>query len=274
MGGTRILVVEDDADINEVVCTQLTRRGYTCVPAYSGSEARMALDLAAAAGEPYGLVVTDLMLPGVRGEELVAGLRASGAGAPIIVISARGSVDDRVALLRMGADDYLVKPFDLNELSARVEAQLRGRGLGAGRGGGDADTAGDAAGGGGELSPRHNVHVGAGASTGGGASSTRHNVLVAGRWTMDVEAHSFLVDGEPVTLTNIEFAIVELLLEHPDTVFTRQQVYELCWGEPYVVDDNTVTAHISKIRAKLRPTGTEGYIRTVWGLGVKLAVPR
>ena len=250
MDGTRILVVEDDADINEVVCARLENGGFSCVPAYSGSEAGMLLERASADGDAFDLIVTDLMLPGMSGEDLVARLRRSGSGAPVIVISARGSVDDRIGLLRLGADDYLVKPFDLDELSARVEAQLRGRGMGTARGAGPA-----------------------GGPTGDAAGPGR-TVLRAGRWTLDADAHTFAVDGEPVALTNIEFAIVELLLGHPDTVFTKQQVYELCWGEPYAVDDNTVTAHLSKIRAKLRPTGTDAYIRTVWGLGVKLAVPK
>ena len=106
------------------------------------------------------------------------------------------------------------------------------------------------------------------------ASDGGHTVLAIGRWSLDIDAHTFRIDDEPVSLTNIEFAIVELLMGHPDTVFSKWQVYELCWGEPYMVDDNTVTAHISKTRAKLRASGTDGYIRTVWGLGVKLAVPR
>lgn len=248
MDDTRILVVEDDADINEVVCERLGRDGYACVSAYSGSEARLALERAADAGRPYDLVITDLMLPGVSGDRLVAGLRESGSGVPVVVISARGEVDDRVGLLRLGADDYLVKPFDLDELSARIGAQLRGRGYAGGAESADG--------------------LRAAASDGG------HTVLAIGRWSLDIDAHTFRIDDEPVSLTNIEFAIVELLMGHPDTVFSKRQVYELCWGEPYMVDDNTVTAHISKIRAKLRASGTDGYIRTVWGLGVKLAVPR
>ncbi|WP_288439285.1 response regulator transcription factor [uncultured Bifidobacterium sp.] len=249
MDDTRILVVEDDADINEVVCERLGRDGYACVSAYSGSEARLALEQATVAGSPYDLVVTDLMLPGLSGDRLVAGLRESGSGVPVVVISARGAVDDRIGLLRLGADDYLVKPFDLDELSARIGAQLRGRGY--------ADGAEPAGGGARAAAP-----------------DDGHTVLEIGRWRLDVDAHTFRIDDGPVSLTNIEFAIIELLMNHPDTVFSKRQVYELCWGEPYTVDDNTVTAHISKIRAKLRASGTDGYIRTVWGLGVKLTVPR
>ncbi|OZG62286.1 DNA-binding response regulator [Bifidobacterium lemurum] len=239
MTDTRILVVEDDADINEVVCARLARAGYGMTAAYSGSEARMVLER-----ESFDLIVTDLMLPGVPGERLIADLREHGSGAPIIVISARGAVDDRVAVLAMGADDYLVKPFDLDELAARVESQLRGRSY-ATRGLGE-DAAAVRDGGDGRM--------------------------VRGRWTLDSAARVFAVDGEPVPLTNIEFNIVELLAAHPNQVFTKQQVYELCWGESYLVDDNTVTAHISKIRAKLKASGTDSYIRTVWGLGVKLDV--
>ena len=241
VGGPRVLVIEDDADINEVVCAHLARRGYEATPARSGTEARAILKAAR-----FDAVVTDLMLPGVPGEALVAQLRASGEGAPIIVISARAEVDDRVALLTMGADDYLVKPFDLDELTARIEAQLRARGYG--RGAGSSSDAGAAP---------------------GEGPSGRH-VLTAGRWTIDEDAHVFAVDGRPVALTNLEFAIVALLAAHPNTVFTKQQLYELCWGEPWAGDDNTVTAHLSRIRAKLRPTGTDGYVATVWGIGVKL----
>lgn len=108
-----------------------------------------------------------------------------------------------------------------------------------------------------------------GAESAGGlraaASDGGHTVLAIGRWSLDIDAHTFRIDDEPVSLTNIEFAIIELRMNHPDTVFSKRQVYELCWGEPYMVDDNTVTAHISKIRAKLKASGTDGYIRTVWG---------
>lgn len=250
--GARILVIEDDADINEVTCTQLVRSGFDCTAAYSGSEARLLLERGAAEpsddhGEAecgFDCIVTDLMLPGMSGERLITMLRERGAGVPIIVISARDTVADRVAVLGLGADDYLVKPFDLDELVVRVQAQLRGRGYGR--------TA---------------------ASTipaAGTAAESTQPVLTVGRWTLDPTARTFAIDHEPVNLTNTEFAIVELLMTHPHTVFTKQQVYELCWNEPYMVDDNTVTAHVSKIRAKLKPSGTDTYIRTVWGLGFKL----
>lgn len=192
---TRILVIEDDADISDVVCAHLTRRGYEVMAARTGTEARALLKGTSVSEEGrFDAIVTDLMLPGVPGEALVAQLRAAGEGVPIIVISARAQVDDRVALLAMGADDYLVKPFDLNELTVRIEAQLRARGYARAdaRGDGSAD-----------------------------AADAGRRVLTAGRWTIDESAHTFAVDGEPIALTNLEFAIVALLAAHPNTVFTK-----------------------------------------------------
>ena len=129
----RILVIEDDVDINDVVAASLRKTGYVCVQAFSGSEARLLLKTAAAEGEaPFDLVITDLMLPGASGEELVRAIRAN-SDAPVIVVSARSDAADKVALLKLGADDYLTKPFDLDELHARVAVQLRHAARGAGR---------------------------------------------------------------------------------------------------------------------------------------------
>ena len=128
MADVRVLVVEDDAAINEIVATHLARHGMACTQAFSGSEARL---LVAADPFPFDVVISDLMLPGLSGEELVALIRERDAQVPIIVISARTATSDRIDLLKLGADDYLTKPFDLNELVARIEVQLRHRGVGA-----------------------------------------------------------------------------------------------------------------------------------------------
>lgn len=126
MPGIRVLIVEDDADINQIVATHLARQGMTCTQAFSGSEARLLLG--AGDGFPFDVVVSDLMLPGCSGEELVGLIRERDPRVPIIVISARTATSDRIDLLKLGADDYLVKPFDLDELVARIEVQLRHRG--------------------------------------------------------------------------------------------------------------------------------------------------
>ena len=164
-----ILVVEDDADINEIISTQLSRNGHTCTQAFSGTEALMRLD-PNGGPLPYDLVICDLMLPGATGEQIIDSVRRADSALPVIVISARTSTADRVELLKLGADDYLTKPFDLDELAARAEVQLRHRSK--------------------QRGPRTN--------------------------------------------------------------------------------ESRVTVHISNIRAKLKPSGTDAYIKTVWGIGFRL----
>ena len=133
MTGERVLIVEDDADINQIVATHLVRRGYSCTQAFSGSEARLLVGSEGDVGDfPFDVVISDLMLPGLAGEELVGLIRARDAAVPVIIISARTAASDRIDLLKLGADDYLTKPFDLDELVARIEVQLRHR-LRAGR---------------------------------------------------------------------------------------------------------------------------------------------
>lgn len=232
----RILVIEDDAAINDVVTTRLERAGHEVTQAFSGSEARLLLESGSGRGA-FDVVVCDLMLPGIAGEELVRLIRERDASTPVVVISARDAAADRVSLLRLGADDYLTKPFDLDELVARVEVQLRHR----------------------DVAPS--------------ATTLRWR-----RWTLDPEARTLQVapgeKGEPggtVTLTRIEFNILELLVRRPNKVFGKAELFELAWGEPFAGDDSTVAVHVSNIRAKLRASGTDDYVRTVWGMGFKLA---
>ena len=241
MGATCVLIVEDDADINQIVATHLMRHGMTCTQAFSGSEARLLL----AAGEagarnlPFDVVISDLMLPGCTGEELVHLIRERDTSVPIIVISARTAAADRIDLLKLGADDYLVKPFDLDELVVRIEVQLRHRGV-------------------------------ASSAEGQTVASTTAATLRFRAWELDPEARTFTAADEPIAFTRIEFNILEALMEHPRRVFSKQELFERAWGEPYTADDNTVNVHVSNIRAKLRATGTDGYIKTVWGMGFKL----
>lgn len=246
---TRVLIVEDDADINQIVATHLARCGFACTQAFSGSEAKLLL---ADAVNAFDVVLSDLMLPGLSGEKLVALVRERDARVPIIVISARTAATDRISLLGLGADDYLTKPFDLDELVARIRVQLRHRG----------------------LSPQSEGPADPGTATGttspGATDGENPAVLRFCAWELDPAARTFSVNGAPVELTRIEFNIVATLVEHPRRVFSKAELFERAWGEPYTVDDNTVNVHVSNIRAKLKPTGTDGYIKTVWGMGFKL----
>lgn len=235
--GARILVVEDDAAINRVVCSYLGKMGAMCTAAFSGSEGLMHL----AGGAAFDLVVTDLMLPGASGEEVVAAARERGV--PAIVLSARTAVADRVDLLRIGADDYLTKPFDLEELLARCEAVLR-RSTGPGR-------AGDAR--------------GAGAGQEADAAPLRF-----GAWELDETARAFTAAGTLVRLTRTEFEIVRTLMAAPRRVHTKRALSIAAGGDAAALEDKTVATHIGNIRAKLRATGTDDYVETVWGVGFKL----
>ena len=241
-----ILIIEDDPSINEVVCAHLERRGCRCRQAFSGTEGLMLLK-----EHCPDVVITDLMLPGATGEEIVRDIRVADADLPIIVISARITAADKTMLLREGADDYLAKPFDLDELSARIDVQLRHRSR-------RKSTAG-----------RENARAQADAST-QPSGLPRENVLRFRDWVLDSDGRTFAVAGRTVPLTRTEFNILELLMARPRKVFTKQELFELAWGEPYSVEDSTVNVHVSNLRRKLKPTGTEGYLQTVWGMGYKL----
>ncbi|HJH42217.1 MAG TPA: response regulator transcription factor [Rubneribacter badeniensis] len=238
-----MLVVEDDAAISDVTCSFLAQEGYACTPVFSGTEARLVLG-----AHRFDLVICDLMLPGLPGEDVVALVRAQGA-TPVIVTSAKGTTSDKVALLRTGADDYLVKPFDLDELLARVEVQLRRVR--------DVRLAPDAA---------------AGTAPASGLAAPRSERTLRFRaWIADEDTRTFTVDGAPVRLTRTEFDLVCALMRRPRKVFTKRELFAAAWREEPVVEEKTVNTHIGNIRAKLKGTGTEGYIETVWGIGFKLA---
>ena len=220
----RILIIEDDTDINNSTAEYLRRQDCQCLQAFSGTEGRLLWQAGGA-----DLLLVDLMLPGLSGGGLIEEIRKT-SQVPVIVLSAKTELSDKVELLGLGADDYLTKPYQLEELWARILVQLR--------------------------------H--ASAAPGGALLHYRD-------WVLNLEEMTLTAAGEPVSLTAHEFKIVELLAGHPKRVFTKQQIYEAVWREDYAVEDKTITVHISNIRAKLRPTGTDSYIQTVWGIGFKLA---
>lgn len=152
---------------------------------------------------------------------------------PIIVASAKVGVSDRVNVLKLGADDFIPKPFDNAEVLARVEAQLR----------------------------RSREF-----------SAQKADVLAVGPLTLDRDSHTAAVNGEELSLTGREFDILALLMENPRRAFSRAQIYEAVWGEDFLGDENTVNVHVSNLRSKLAKADPErSYIKTVWGIGFKLA---
>lgn len=222
-----ILVVEDDPDINRLLCRILTDGGYDVRPAFSGSEAVLWAEQ-----YEYDLVLLDLMLPGLTGEEFIAQMRRKKT-MPILVLSAKAGLEDRVNVLRLGADDFISKPFDNAEVLARVEAQLR----------------------------RYRQFS---------APAEAGEVLRLGDLVLDREAVRVTAGGKDVALTARELEILALLLSHPKKVYTREQLYENVWGGEYMGDDNTVNVHISNLRSKLGKVSDREYIKTVWGIGFKM----
>ena len=226
MESIHILVVEDDPAINQLLCTSASDAGYDCRPAFSGSEAALLAEQYS-----YDLILLDLMLPGLTGEEFIARLR-KGKTMPVIVLSAKAGTEDRVNVLKLGADDFIPKPFENAEVLARMEAQLR----------------------------RYKKF----------SSAAEASVLTWGDLSLDRESVAVTVSGKEINLTAREFEILALLMSHPKKVFTREQIYQRVWGEEYMGDDNTVNVHVSNLRSKLGKAGEGEYIKTVWGIGFKM----
>lgn len=255
-----ILVIEDDLSINDIVCRRLKREGYEVCAAFSGTEAKMLLG-DGATSRSFDLVLTDLMLPGLSGDKLVSLIRNSvdkKRSIPIIVISARTSPRDKVDLLSMGADDYLSKPFDLDELVARVQVQLRKTAQARAA----VSTLGADA-----------VEASTDAVKRTLGDSSQRDRLVLGRIALDELQRRVEVDGRVISLTRTEFDLLAFLLHHPKVVFTKQELYEYIWNEPYPSQENSVSAHISNIRTKLKSVAADDYIQTVWGIGFKVEIP-
>lgn len=225
-----ILVVEDDVDINKLLAKVLEKQGYEVTSAYSGTEAKLVLQI-----KTYDLVLLDLTLPGASGEEIVDVIRKE-SYIPIIVISANSSLDDKIGLLSQGADDYITKPFEIKEVLARVEAQLRRYC---------------------KFTKEEN--------------EKEERFLSYKNIVIDKQARSVVVNNNEIAITNHEYDILLLFVTNINRVFTREAIYSSVWGDEYAVEDNTVNVHISNLRSKLHKEDSETeYIKTVWGIGFKM----
>lgn len=237
-----ILIAEDDNDISRMLKELLEQNGYRIQQAYSGTEAKLYMER-----EQPAAVILDLMLPGMSGEEVLAWIKREIPSTAVLVASAKDTVQMRIALLRAGADDYIVKPFDTDELTARLEAVLR-------RSGKSADlTAAQ------EAKASDTIE-----------KSSAHR-LIYKDIIMQPEDFSITVGDAEVSLTRREYLILALLMEHPGKVFTKSNIYESVWNEEFLGEDNAVNVHISNIRQKLAKINpAEAYIQTVWGIGFKM----
>lgn len=220
----KILIVEDDVNINNLLKEALSGNGYTCGQAFSGTEAALWLEK-----ESWALVLLDLMLPGMTGEEVLGMIRRQG-NVPVIVLTAKDALSEKLELLTNGADDYITKPFDIEEVVARVQIQLRHAGR--------------------EQAPDR---------------------ISCGEISLDKGTHQIWIGGKELEhLTRQEFAILELLLEHPGQVFSKEAIFTYAWQEEYMGETKTLDVHISNIRKKLKNLTEKEYIQTVWGIGYRL----
>ena len=191
----KIVIIEDDIDICNMIKKFLENNKYSVQYALNGIEG-----INLCKSFVPDLIILDIMLPGLNGDDVLQKLRKF-TNAPVIVVSAKTMVQTKIELLKIGADDYMTKPFDLYELLARIEANING-------------------------------------------------VLVP--------------------FTSTELSILELLLQYPQKIFSKQNLYESIWNEPYAYDDDTINTHISHIRKKIKSITNEDYIQTIWGIGYKM----
>lgn len=219
-----ILIVEDDMNINGLLKEALEKVDYLCTQAFSGTEARMLLAM-----NRYSVVLLDLMLPGISGEEVLQEIRKQG-NTPVIILTAKDTIDDKVEVLQSGADDYVMKPFDIKEVLARVAVQIRRME--------------------GSFSEGNLIYQ--------GLELDRENFCVRVDQT------------ELPKITRQEFSILELLLKHPKKVFSKEEIFEYAWEEAYMGETKTLDVHISNIRKKIKSVTSKEYIETIWGIGYRL----
>ena len=228
MINNKILIIEDDPDINDLLSDILMRESYEVTKAYSGSEGKLLLS-----NNDYDLILLDLMLPGISGEKLIEEIRRIKV-MPIIVISAKTSKEDKINVLRLGADDFIAKPFDIEEVVARVEAQLR-------------------------RYTKFSTNI------------DNSDEIVYKNLILNKESHEVFIKDKLINLTLREYGILELWLTSPKKVFTRANIFESVWNSEFLGDDNTVNVHVSNLRSKLSNADKDTeYIQTVWGIGFKL----
>ncbi|MFT4414358.1 response regulator transcription factor [Fredinandcohnia humi] len=218
-----ILIIEDDMTIHSLIKETLDLHGFKTLSAYSGTEGKLLFEQ-----NQVDIVLLDLMLPGMNGEEFLQEIRHNST-VPVIVISAKIDQNSKLDLLTNGADDYIIKPFDVKELLARIQIQLR--------------------------------HASK-------ASGSSMKAIHYKNISVNLDTREVKINDHTLHLTGREYAILLLFLENPQKVFSRANIYESVWNEPFFDSDKTINMHISNLRNKLNSDHTS-YIKTVWGIGFK-----
>lgn len=231
MESLRILAVEDDVNINNMIKEALVREGYEVEQAFNGAEG-----VDKFISENYAMVILDIMMPVMDGIEVMRRIRQK-SKVPIIILSAKGEDSDKIIGLGMGADDYMVKPFSVAELIARVKSNIR------------------------RAIYYNEIKAG-----------SEHKVYEYGDVKFDLSNYIVTKGGNELTLTAKEIKILQLLFENPNKVFTKVNIYDSVWGDEFVSDYNTVTVHMRRLRSKIEnDPNNPKLIETVWGIGYRLA---
>jgi two-component system phosphate regulon response regulator OmpR len=226
---TRILVVDDDARLRDLLNRYLGEQGFAVRAVRDAAEMNRYL-----ARERHDLMILDLMLPGEDGLSICKRLRGAGENLPIIMLTAKGDDVDRIVGLEVGADDYLPKPFNPRELLARIQAVLRRRP---------------------PAAPP-------------GAPTTEPQVVEFGAFRLDLAARSLTREGKDIPLTTGEFALLKVLVQHPRKPLSRDKLMELARGREFGAFDRSIDVQVSRLRKLIEPDPSKpAFIQTVWGFG-------
>ena len=223
-----VLVVEDDRNIAELLQMYLEKEGYTVTVAADGGQGLSAFR----AGKP-DLVLLDVMMPVMDGWAVCRAIRAE-SSTPVIMLTAKGETDDKVAGLKQGADDYITKPFEMKEVLARIEAVLR--------------------------------------RTSGVTAEKKARRLTFDKLVIDMDSFELIVDGKKVDTPPKEMELLFYLASSPNRVYTRNQLLDEVWGFDYFGDSRTVDVHVKRLREKLETVTANWSLKTVWGVGYKFEV--
>ncbi|MBP1047548.1 response regulator transcription factor [Enterococcus sp. BWM-S5] len=221
----KVLIVEDDENICQLL-NHLFQEKYQLTIVRSGTEG-----VIRASEETFDLVILDLMLPGVTGESVLKSIKKESA-VPVIIMTAVNDKKKTVELLKEGAADYVTKPFDIEELEARIEVQLRNTAI---------------------LAPQEKT-------------------MAFKNLTLNMASYEVSVRSKQIDISHKEYQLLELLLSYPNKIYSKANLYERVWGDSYIGGENTVNVHISTLRKKLKAADPDNeYIETIWGMGIRLA---
>lgn len=232
---SKILVIEDDKEINRLICEYLASVGYEMCSESNGMAGLNAIKRM----DDIDLVLLDLMLPLKSGDMVLSAIREF-SSVPVIVLSAKDTVQTKIELIKMGADDYITKPFDLDEVAVRIESVLKRY----------------------NFVPKNVEKAGL---------KDVEKELKYKKMVIDTDLAVITVNGNELELTTKEYAILKLMLSNPTKLFSKANLYESVWNDTYFAEDNTLKVHMSNIRNKIKKFDEDEYIETVWGMGYKLA---